>query len=90
MSSGVYLLLKGQKVGTASAYVGKTVNFKQRYPAEIRATLGAWVDVPEDQLVEFEQEGIEFCKAFGLPLTNINHNGGHNGPSGRGHKKHGH
>lgn len=86
---GVYLLTKGRQEGEAAAYVGQTVNFKQRYPKEIRAALGAWVDVPEDQLDEVEREAVEFCKAFGLPLTNINYNGGHNGPNGKGHKKHG-
>ena len=76
--SGVYLLTKGQNEGESAAYVGQTVNFKRRYPKEIRAALGAWVDVPEDQLDEVEREAAEFCTAFGLPLTNVNLNGGHN------------
>lgn len=74
---GVYLLLKGRDEGEAAAYAGQTVHFGRRYPKEIRAALGAWVDVPEDQLDQVEKEAIEFCQAFGLPLTNKNFNGGH-------------
>jgi hypothetical protein len=75
--SGVYLLTKGRVEGEAAAYVGQTVNFQRRYSPEVRAALGAWVDVPKEQLDEVEREGVEFCQAFGLPLTNVNLNGGH-------------
>lgn len=75
MSSGIYLLLRGREEGEAAGYVGQTTNFNRRYSSEVRKALGAWVDVPKSELNQVEKEAIEFCRGFGLPLNNIQHNG---------------
>lgn len=66
--AGLYLL---QNLADSTYYIGQTKDMAQRYDSETRNRCVAFVDEPNQGIRLFiEQEAIEFCEAFGLPITN--------------------
>lgn len=73
ISQGIYLL---QFKGGRAYYAGMTTNVDKRYTKTDRQNhMVAFVPVDNAaDLRSVEKEAIEFCSAFGLPLTNTQHN----------------
>lgn len=66
--AGLYLL---QNLANNTYYVGQTKDMAIRYDPETRNRCVAFVDERNQGIRLFiEQEAIEFCEAFGLPITN--------------------
>lgn len=66
--AGLYLIYNPI---TRTYYVGQSGNMSERYDAETRSRVVAFVDEKvKAARLAIEWEAIEFCRAFGLPITN--------------------